>query len=102
MLPSVKINSPENCIPHVVSLSLPGIKSEVMLRYLSAKQIYVSAGSACSSKHRENRVLTAFGLDPKTADCTIRISFSDYNKAEEIDIFINELSNGINSLIALK
>lgn len=101
-LPDVKINKPENPLPYVVSLSLPSIKSEVMLRFLSAKGIYISAGSACTSKHRENRVLSAFGLDLRSADCTIRVSFCEDNTFEEIDTFIKELENGISSLISLK
>ncbi|MBE6623081.1 MAG: cysteine desulfurase [Ruminococcaceae bacterium] len=101
-LPQIKINKPENSLPYVVSLSLPAIKSEVMLRFLSAKGIYISAGSACTSKHRENRVLSAFGLDSKSADCTIRVSFCEDNTFEEIDTFLKELENGINSLISLK
>lgn len=101
-LPSVSVNKPEASLPYVVSLTLPSIKSEVMLRYLSAKEIYVSAGSACTSKHKENRVLAAFGLDTKSADYTIRVSFSELNTKDEIDIFIKELGGGINSLISLK
>ena len=96
------INKPYEALPYVVSLTLPSIKSEIMLRYLSAKGIYVSAGSACTSKHRENRVLAAFGLDSKSADYTIRISFCEYNTKDEIDTFIKELNGGIASLISLK
>jgi cysteine desulfurase len=101
-LPEVKINKPEKALPHVISITLPSIKSEVMLRFLSSRYVYVSAGSACTSKHKENRVLKSFGLDSKSADCTIRISFSELNTTEEADIFINELSNGINSLVTMK
>lgn len=101
-LPQVVINKPYEALPYVVSLTLPSIKSEIMLRYLSAKGIYVSAGSACTSKHRENRVLAAFGLDSKSADYTIRISFCEYNTKDEIDTFIKELNGGIASLISLK
>jgi cysteine desulfurase len=101
-LAQVKINVPENFSPFVLSLTLPGIKSEVMLRYLSAKGIYVSAGSACTSKHRENRVLSAFGLDFKNADCTIRLSFCEYNTKDEADEFVKALSDGISSLVSQK
>lgn len=101
-LPQVKINTPENHTPYVLSVTLPAIKSEVMLRFLSAKEIYVSAGSACSSKHRENRVLAAYGLDSKSADYTVRISFCEYNTTEEADEFVNALEAGISSLISLK
>ena len=101
-LAQVKINVPENFSPFILSLTLPGIKSEVMLRYLSAKGIYVSAGSACTSKHRENRVLSAFGLDFKNADCTIRLSFCEYNTKDEADEFVKALSDGISSLVSQK
>jgi len=101
-VPSVKINTPEAFLPHVVSLTLPSIKSEVMLRYLSANGIYISAGSACTSKHRENRVLAAFGLDSKQADYTVRLSFCEENTCDEADIFINKLISGINSLVHVK
>lgn len=98
----VKINKPEKHLPHVVSLTLPSIKSEVMLRRLSADGICISAGSACTSKHRENRVLAAFGLSSHDADCTVRISFSEYNTKNEIDLFIKHLSSGIESLVKIK
>lgn len=101
-LPEVKPNIPDAFTPYVVSLTLPAIKSEVMLRFLSAKGIYVSAGSACSAKHRENRVLAAFGLDSKSADYTIRVSFCESNTFSEIDTFVSELQAGIASLVSLK
>lgn len=101
-LPEITVNVPESFLPHVVSLTLPSIKSEVMLRYLSAREIYISAGSACSAKHRENRVLNAFGLSPKEADCTIRVSFCETNTEEEIDLFAAALSDGIGDLIAMR
>ncbi len=101
-LPQVKINTPEAHTPYVLSITLPAIKSEVMLRFLSARDIYISAGSACSSKHRENRVLSAFGLDSKSADYTVRLSFCEYNTTDEADEFVNALSDGISSLISLK
>ncbi|MBR5528602.1 MAG: aminotransferase class V-fold PLP-dependent enzyme, partial [Clostridia bacterium] len=100
--PPVTVNIPQAYVPHVVSLTLPSIKSEVMLRYLSAKDIYVSAGSACTSKHRENRVLAAFGLDTKSADYTIRISFCEYNTFDEVDTFVSVLSDGIRSLVSTR
>ena len=97
-VPDVIINTFENQTPYILSISVPGIKSEVMLRFLSDKGIYVSAGSACSSKVRENRVLTNFGLSPVISDSTLRISFSEFNTQSEIDIFIRELSNGFSTL----
>lgn len=101
-LPNVMINKPENHTPYIMSISIPKIRSEVMLRFLSEKGIYVSAGSACSSKHKENRVLNNFGISSELADSTIRISFSEFNTKEEIDILIQEINLGINSLAKVR
>ena len=85
---------------HIMSLRLPRIKSEIMLNYLSARGIYISSGSACSEKRKNQkeskRVLINFGLDRHSADCTIRVSFSKYNTKEEADEFAEALAEGIN------
>ncbi len=85
--------------PHILSIAVPGLRSEIMLRFLSARQIYVSAGSACSSKHADNRVLSAFGLSDALADSTLRLSFSEENTREEADTFIAALTEGMKTLI---
>ncbi len=97
--PYVLINSQEDFAPHILSISVPGIRSEIMLRFLSEKGIYVSAGSACSSKSADNRVLSNFGLSDKTADSTLRISFSKYNTKEETHILAKAINEGNSSLI---
>lgn len=102
MMPDIAILSPENFSPYVMSISVPNIRSEIMLRFLSEKNIFVSAGSACSAKHRENRVLINYGLDFKSADSTLRISFSKYNTKEDIDSLSEALYSGKNSLIKVK
>ena len=89
--------------PHVLSLTLPSIKSETMLNFLSAKGFCVSAGSACSSHSRHiSSSLVGFGLTDAEADSTIRVSFSEYNTAEEIDGFCIALQEGIESLVRIK
>lgn len=90
----VEVNRPAGeCLPHIVSLYVPGIKSEVLVRELSAAGIYISAGSACSSrKLRVDGVLTAFGLSPDRADSTVRISFSHENTVKEAERFAEALS----------
>ena len=99
----VKINRPANAVPHIISATLPGIKSEVMLRYLSAKGIYVSSGSACSSHHPGiSAALQAFGLSAKEADCTVRISLWRQNTEEEADLLIKNIEEGIKSLIKIR
>ena len=89
--------------PHVLSLTLPSIKSETMLNYLSAKGFCVSAGSACSSHSKHiSSALVGFGLSETEADSTIRVSFSEYNTEDEIRGFCAALSEGIASLVRIK
>lgn len=102
----VKLNLPlGECAPHIISITLPSIKSETMLHHLSANKIYVSSGSACSSNSatkRVSRALRGFGLSDFDADCTMRVSFSPYNTKEEIDLFVEALKNGIDTLVKIK
>ena len=89
--------------PHVLSLTLPDIKSETMLNFLSSKGFCVSAGSACSSHSRHiSSSLVGFGLPEQEADCTIRVSFSEYNTEDEINAFGEALHEGIGSLVRIK
>ena len=89
--------------PHVLSLTLPRIKSETMLNFLSAKGICVSAGSACSSHSKHiSSALVGFGLSEADADSTIRVSFSEYNTEDEVDAFCQALQEGIESLVRIK
>ena len=97
--PYVLINSKEGSANHILSISVPGIRSEIMLRFLSERGIFVSAGSACSSKNADNRVLSNFGLDDKRADSTLRISFSKYNTTDEIISLVNAIDEGNRNLI---
>jgi cysteine desulfurase len=59
--------------PHILSVSLAGLRSQGILNCLQDKGFYVSAGSACSRGHRSH-VLTAMGLSPKVVDGAVRIS----------------------------
>ncbi len=98
--PFIVFNTPsDGFADHILSVSVPGIRSEIMLRFLSEKKIYVSAGSACSSKNADNRVLSAFGLGNSRADSTLRISFGIFNTKEDIDALAIALTEGNDSLI---
>ncbi len=71
--------------PHVVSVSIQGVRSEVMLHALEDKGIYVSAGSACSSnKPMPSATLKAIGVEKQYLDSTLRFSFSILTTEEEI------------------
>lgn len=78
--------------PHVVSVSVAGVRSEVLLHALEDKGIYISAGSACASnKPQTSETLKAIGLQREYWDSTIRFSFSIYTTREEIDYTLQEL-----------
>lgn len=99
----IKVNIPAVYVPHIISLTLPRIKSETMLHFLSAQGICVSNGSACSSRSGHvSPVLISFGLTKLQADCTIRVSLCGNESLSDIDVFINALKNGIESLIRIK
>ncbi|MBO5145428.1 MAG: cysteine desulfurase [Lachnospiraceae bacterium] len=87
----IRINGPEGRegAPHVVSVSIQGVRSEVMLHALEDKGIYVSAGSACSSnKPAASATLKAIGVEKQYLDSTLRFSFSLYTTEAEIDYTI--------------
>ena len=76
----------ETGAPHIVSVSIRGVRSEVLLHALEDKGIYVSAGSACSAhKPQPSATLKAMGIEPELLGSTIRFSFSVFTTAEEID-----------------
>lgn len=91
----VKIYRPPERICGILSISLSGVKSEVALNYLSGEGICVSAGSACSSHKKENRVLANFGLKKEEIDSALRISFSYMNTKEEIDFLAKYLKKAV-------
>ncbi len=98
----VRLNLPENAAPHILSITLPNIKSETALHFLSRDGIYVSSGSACSSNTGHgSHVLRAFGLSDKAADCTIRVSLGAQNTKEEADIFLESLKRAVGTLVRI-
>ncbi len=96
-LEGVTLNLPKSSAPHILNISVTGLRSEIVLHDLSSKGIYVSSGSACSShsQSKSNPILLAFGVDPKDADSAIRISLCPDNTIEEADLFIEALKETI-------
>lgn len=70
--------------PHILSISLPGWRSEVLMNYLEAKEVYVSKSSACKKGGRSH-VLEAIGLKSEVIDGAIRIGLSRYTTEEDIN-----------------
>ena len=79
--------------PHILSVSFLGIRSEVLLHTLEDRNIYVSAGSACSShKRKPSATLSAMGMSNAQIENTVRISFSEENTFEEVDYCLEVLN----------
>ena len=95
---NVKINSPEDGVCHVLNVSFRGVRGEVLLHYLEQKEIYVSTGSACSSKKKGSHVLNAIGLTPDEIEGAIRFSLSDLNTKEEIMKTVEVLKESVSDL----
>ena len=74
----------DSAAPHILSLSLPGYRSEVLMNVLESKEIYVSKSSACKKGGRSH-VLEAMGLDTRRIDGALRIGLSRYTTEEDID-----------------
>ena len=93
------VKTPAAAVPDIVNLTLPGIKSETMLNFLSGKGIYVSAGSACSAYSKKTSpALTAFGCAPEEIDSSVRVSLSHTNSEEDVVSLANGLSEGMERL----
>lgn len=76
--------------PQILSISIPGYRSEVIMNFLEAMDIYVSKSSACRKGGR-SYVLEAMGLDSHVIDGAIRVSFSRFTTPEDIDAFCDAL-----------
>lgn len=80
-------------VPHIQNISVPGCKSEVMMRVLESENVFVSSGSACS-KGKQSGVLKAIGLPKERSDSALRISFAPYNTTQDIDALICAIQKG--------
>ena len=83
--------------PHILSISLPGWRSEVLMNFMEAQGVYVSRSSACK-KGARSHVLEAIGLEPEVIDGAIRVSFSRYNTPEDCEGFVSCLKQARDQL----
>ena len=93
-VPGAWVNGPDvdAGAPHILNVSFPGVRGEVMLHALEDKGVYVSTGSACSSKKRKvSPVLTAMGLSPERAEGAVRFSLSPLTTDEEIEFAVSAI-----------
>ena len=81
-IPELRVVS--SAAPHILSISLPGWRSEVLMNFLEAREIYVSKSSACKKGGRSH-VLEAIGLDARTIDGALRIGLSRMTTEEDLE-----------------
>lgn len=93
-IPDIRINGMplREGAPQILSISVMGVRSEVLLHVLEDREIYVSAGSACSShKRKPSATLSAMGMSGDQIESTVRLSFSESNTIEEADCFLRAM-----------
>ena len=93
----ILLNSKEDAIPNIVNISVPGIRSEIMLHFLENRGIYVSSGSACALGAKSH-VLAAMGYDSARIDSAVRISFGRDTEKEDIDELVAALCDAMSKL----
>lgn len=84
----VRINSNDNSIPHILNISILGVKPETMLHALEKYEVYISTKSACSSKKSLSTAVFELTHDIEKASSSIRISLSYLTTKEELYKFI--------------
>lgn len=100
-IPDALLNGPSvaDGAPHILNVSFPGVRGEVLVNALSEREIYVSTGSACSThKKGQNRILAAMGVTGARAEGALRFSLSPFNTLEEIDAVATALAEQVSFL----
>lgn len=83
--------------PHILSISLPGWRSEVLMNYLESKEVYVSKSSACKKGGRSH-VLEAIGMKSDVIDGAIRVGLCRFTTEEDIDALCAALAEAHDTL----
>ena len=87
----------DSAAPHILSISLPGWRSEVLRNFLEAREIYVSRSSACK-KGARSHVLEAVGMDPRAIDGALRIGFFRFSTGDDVDALCAALKEAHDTL----
>lgn len=87
---------PSQASPYIQAVRFKGFKPEVIVHALEDKGVYVSTGSACSSKAKESHVLKALGYNDMDV---VRFSFSNDTKKADIDDAVCAIREVVNFLI---
>jgi len=94
--------SGEGISPYILNIIIPGISSDIVVRHLEEKDIFISSTSACSSGGKgENSVFKSLGIPLKYHNSVYRVSFSSKTKESEVNTFCDEITSIYNDLSAL-
>lgn len=88
-MPQVFINSTSKSIPHILNISIYGVKPETLLHALEEHQIYISTMSACSSDKAESLAVKTVTHNKENATSSIRISLSVHTTKREVEEFLS-------------
>lgn len=107
-VPGAVLNGPAcqegnpRCAPHIVNISFPRLRGEILVHYLEERGIYVSTGSACSTrKNSGSHVLKAMGLKGDVLEGAVRFSLSPTNTLEEMDYVVENTVEVVEELYTL-
>ena len=96
----IRINSllNEEGAPHILNVSFKNVRGEVLVHFLEQKGIYVSTGSACSSKSKNNRILEAVNIDREYIEGSIRMSLGFFNSIDEVEYTIINIKQSVEDI----
>ena len=97
----VRINSNDYSIPHVLNISVLGVKPETMQHALEKYEIYISTQTACSSGSSVSKAVLALTGDKDKASSSVRISLSYLTTKEDLDYFIDKFKICYDELTSL-
>ena len=99
-IPNIRINGAINArLPGNSNISFEGVNGSDLLLELDNVGICASSGSACNSEETApSHVLSAIGLDSKTAKSALRVTFGEFNTKEEVDYLVNNLEIAVKKL----
>ncbi len=102
-IPDTYLNGPDvdSCfsVPHIANISFSGIKGEILVHAMEEHGVYMSTGSACSSRRsHKSHVLNAMGCDTERIESSVRFSFSILNSVEEVNFCVDKIKEVVEEL----
>ena len=99
---NIIVNSNDNCIPHIINVSVLGIKPETLLHSLEQHDIYISTKTACSADDDKSIPVYKLTNNEEKALSSIRISISYLTTKGEIDTLLKCLEDDVNKLLSFQ